>query len=459
MNTKQFQNLLTRAIGPNTQVAFAEKADITPEHLSRLLKPDLSSRPSKTTLAKIAKASDVDIKELFESCDYSPKDAKGYVLKGIGSMTIPQRCERLSLDIYSAFEHLINKHKIWSSFGEIHDAYTNAFIGESSTIMIYSTDSFGKEYPPMSLASLGYGDLTRSREKINMLSNKNGDYFVPCYAAWREWKADGTIYLIRNFFVLFYAKTESGKIILTDIAIDGETLNRCNVIAPAIAESLFEDGEDVNQKSCYYEIIKRKMSQEEMNEHIAEKRLLDAIFGNHSSKEDSEDTRILPNIFYGIGIEWLKTPDKFAEFLAKYKDYFISREEDSEMYEEVLSSDKTPESINKIFENIYENQNIKPLDVVEAVLVKKIDEIGLEGRDVVFNIDNTDDPKHQLNPVLIVSEDAYLSYGRRDTVTEEKIKTIIKEIAKDLGMQKYGYLIGYELQEWCIGDSFPIENA
>ena len=49
-----FRCILRTAIGTETQAKFAAIADITPEHLNRMLNAPKINRPSKSTLKKIA---------------------------------------------------------------------------------------------------------------------------------------------------------------------------------------------------------------------------------------------------------------------------------------------------------------------------------------------------------------------------------------------------------------------
>ena len=76
MKEQRFINLLQTAIGPkspeNTQAKFAEKAQITPEHLNRMLRHPEKYKPSFATLKRIADASEgrVELTQLEDACEY-----------------------------------------------------------------------------------------------------------------------------------------------------------------------------------------------------------------------------------------------------------------------------------------------------------------------------------------------------------------------------------------------------
>ena len=67
---ERFRAILKRLIGDEKQVSFARTHGVSPEHLSRLLRADTVSRPSKDLLKKLSGGSQLDLSELLEACGY-----------------------------------------------------------------------------------------------------------------------------------------------------------------------------------------------------------------------------------------------------------------------------------------------------------------------------------------------------------------------------------------------------
>lgn len=77
-DVERFKSLLKTAIGSRTNVAFAQEANISTEHLSRILNNPQKHRPTRSTLNKIAGASlgTVSLNTLEEVCGYIPTKLK-----------------------------------------------------------------------------------------------------------------------------------------------------------------------------------------------------------------------------------------------------------------------------------------------------------------------------------------------------------------------------------------------
>ncbi len=111
---KKLRELIVAAIGDDrTQADFARETGITTEHLNRLLKNSMISRPHDNTLMKIAEHSEngITLKMLRDSCDYRSKEY----------MTDEERIDRLMYVSSDSFKWLGRNNSIYPSL----ESYVN----------------------------------------------------------------------------------------------------------------------------------------------------------------------------------------------------------------------------------------------------------------------------------------------------------------------------------------------
>lgn len=259
----QLTNLLQEAIGKESQVVFAKKCGISKEHLNRMLSGKTRSKPSKTTLRKIAENSSVSYEQLLTACGYSDE----MMFKPVSQLA-----------------------------QENAEAMLEGFRKMTECIRLYpSVRTFMEEL------FLVYGkhrmDLTFCRpEEYDGSEHAHAEYFQRGRA---DFYAEGR--LCSTWFVIYFCQTKGGQVVVVDAAMDGKTLMENQLIRQQAIDELYADGTDVNALPYYFEI---------RSDGRAEERLLKALFGK---SENQNETVVVSNI--GLGFELEEVPPHFAKFL------------------------------------------------------------------------------------------------------------------------------------------------
>lgn len=255
-----FRTLLARAIGKRTQKEFSEIAGLSPYNVNRMLSRAKISTPQRSTLRKIADASEGRVTEtqLLFSCGYDV----GANFEMTGEERSPQETA-LSLiqAIKKSVEDLCSSAAKYADLLDMFD--TAAILSGKRTIRFVHRDEKVFE-----------GTGRKGAEKyvfVTAISYADHiDIVMP--------------------FVLFFCKTEGGGYIFSDCAFDMDTL--IEMEHPEAGKILFELAEkgDVNYSDYPFIFSCRR--------HIpgeAERRLLRAIFGEDADidkkDDDSEDVK------------------------------------------------------------------------------------------------------------------------------------------------------------------------
>lgn len=297
-DSTKFASLLQKAIGMNSQAEFAKQCEISPEHLSRMLRGKSKFRPSINTLKKIAENSNVPLKDLLAACGYDADEKS--------SMTVMERVQTNAESMRNGFRTMTNDIRLYSSLHDFLDEHQMLY-GEEDAKVFLGTK---REYD---------GDEYRYAEYYT---------FARCVFPVKD--NECTIY-----FVIFFCETKGGQVLVTDVAMDGKTLFECGYVSQKTVDDLYADGEDINKLPFFYNI---------KSNNTAEMRLLKALFGGNMER--------YPYTVRGFGLDISNTPPNFTAFLKNHKNSFVSDEDD----ERIALCDKVdrgeaPEAVFADFED------------------------------------------------------------------------------------------------------------
>jgi transcriptional regulator with XRE-family HTH domain len=205
----EFRNLLMSAIGKDRKKQeFAFSAGLSVSHLSRLLNNDDIHRPSRSTLRKIALASNgkVDYLDLLQSCGYSADQSLNrYEPSGFCSSCDNEEAVRIT----QAFRNrilskyclknvsMVKSHSLTDLFDGILSIYRQ-FIPYQFKLVI--TDC-NKYYGNNHAIAEEYANIIISYESKSLSS-------------------EGNRYKCEFGFVAYFCVTEGGCYILSDVAFD-----------------------------------------------------------------------------------------------------------------------------------------------------------------------------------------------------------------------------------------------
>lgn len=200
----KFRKLLKKAIGDRKQKEFAEIAGLSYFNLNRMLKNDSNGVPKRSSLEKIAEASQgrVTISQLLYVCGYESDDP------GISSIPAgdpdetmtdgEKKCAAVAGQLKNALEKLSGSAQKYGSVETLLE--TAAYMTGRSNIRFSLQEP--KEY-----------DGTGRRGAENYVTG------VYC------WFAGGYDAILA--FSLFFSRTEKGGYIISDCAFDLDTLLKC----------------------------------------------------------------------------------------------------------------------------------------------------------------------------------------------------------------------------------------
>ena len=290
-NNTEFRKLLMTAIGSGTKQDFAERAGMTAPQLSRYLREDYRSRPSRTTLEKIATASGKEaiLTDLLKACGYDVTEADNRTTR-----SIEERAELNAAELRSGLKELTSGVGIYSSLEEFFDAYRMLFSTETLTeIKISGRKEYnGSRYPKAELSAF-------ARVKFETLLDE-------CFT----WVA------------VYFVETKGGSVVVLDTAIDPGSL--CE--AGALSE---EDLSECSGKPFVYSIGQKP---------VVTGSMLRNIFG---------DREEILTTYIGFGFYLPVIPKHFKLFLLVHRDSFCTGPEEKMLFEKACMSD----DIESVFRN------------------------------------------------------------------------------------------------------------
>ena len=252
----------TRLIGELTQASFAAEKGITPEHLSRMLRSENPSRPSKATLKKLAGESEGVYNELLSLCGYNDKKEK-FILETKEDM-IQSRVNELR----DGFRDMTQGVHVYENM--------NAFLDEYSLLFDSKDVSF---------------KMAGKKQEYDEGDHFGAEYVVPIAA---DYRFRG--YECRIFCALYFSETIGGKVVVLDSALDSDSLLSSGLRYP-------EEKKD--------ELLGRPYLCNIRKDYSAEEKLLEAIFGNGRNEEVTVSV-------IGFGISFKRsifTDDAVKDFL------------------------------------------------------------------------------------------------------------------------------------------------
>lgn len=413
---REFRELLRKAMGTQSQKAFAEACGLSPEHMNRLLNNPVISRPSKATLLKILNASgQVDGSELYRSCDYSVEDSNMDVWRKRKGLPVKKQLDLTAELIQSKLQAMQKRIGIYSSLEEL----VHTFLHEIAPV------------------------ITRVR-KVNSRDwmdsgNKYRRRAVCCIGCWQILQ-DATYTLeVETWFVLFYELLSNGNVILMDSAVDMETLSHWGFLPEPYLEQLYEDGEDIKELPSFSTVTRKVKTKPS-----AEEQLLRTLFGDPD--EVSLDLRYWKT---GRGSVWKETPSRFVEYVLENEAYFSVNEEEQELLEEMRDVGAlTKELEEELLSYGFGDSHGTPA-IALAILNRKAKAAG-HSFDVEFDVsvEHTD----VLAPVLYVSDDACMHAGSYSKELLQEVDGWLKPELAAMGLLTYGDTNAY------VSVSVPVKD-
>jgi hypothetical protein len=409
---KEFRSLVRRGMGARSQKKFAEDCGLSQEHLSRMLTGEKISRPSKVTLSKIVRGSNglLTYKELYTACNYDEKEAESDKHSDRVHMSMYERMKAVSNDIEVGFKELIKEARMYADINSILQAFM-----EKHNVDIIKMKAL--EQP-----------------KESDIADKNGEYYICMSAEWvtRRCAGEEQIFRVKNYFVLFYAKTSHNHYILTDVAIDMRTLLECGGVEEGVVDSLYEDGQDVENLPFYAQATKEEMAYTDV-----EKRLLKSIFGSLSDEPNSDYLRLWHTQF-GDGFTYTGVPEGLRDFILKHKDMFTADEEEVEFVEEIETNAGV--DFEEMFKDYYVNYE-KGVPAVICMIINRLFE--KEGIDAEVVYGESDKYAEKLPPCIYVKEEWFCNGDYLDKEKKDKVIGRFLELAKELKVKTFGAVIVY----------------
>lgn len=253
---ERFRAVLKRLIGDEKQVSFARTHGVSPEHLSRLLRADTVSRPSKDLLKKLSGGSQLDLSELLEACGYE-NDALQESL-----YTSEERARINAEEIRENMTAMTKYCRVYKNLAEYLNEYIMLHDKRGAAFKIGAKTEYDGE---------GHFDA---------------EYVAPIAAdfVWGERTC-------RIWAALYFSETRGGKVIVLDAAIDGASLAETSAVS---AEKM----EEVKTMPFLYRI-------QDVKGMEVQGRFLKTAF-----KGDKEK---IPYTYIGFGIDFF--PDEFSEII------------------------------------------------------------------------------------------------------------------------------------------------
>ena len=263
---KEFRAYVKELIGDSTQSEFAKKCDISPEHLSRMLRSENPNRPSKTTLRKLAGKSETAYEELLSICGY-----KGTDLSFLTDS--PEDKVRIRMEeIRGGFTDMTKGVHTYASLNEFFEEY----------VMLYDTKDVkfhcGK------------------KNEYDKDGHFGAEYILPVQAVYYVFGYKALIYSS-----VYFSETKGGRIIVLDACFDGAS----------VLDAFPCDDNEVEEKVKELPFVYLLQQ-----DPTTEERLLEAIFGNE------RDRRVISSVIgFGLGFEKDKINEEtLAGFLLAHAD-------------------------------------------------------------------------------------------------------------------------------------------
>lgn len=377
---KEFRKLLLEAIGGRTQQEFAKAAGMVPPQVSRYLREDNKSRPSKANLEKIADASEDDamLGKLLKVCGYDEPPELERV-----ALSMDERAELNAQEFLEGFKEFTKGAALYPSIESFLDMI----------IMLYTVEKIT--------------EVSISPKTEYEGSGRSGAE----YQAVVQIKFENKIEECRTWFVLYFAETKGGKVIILDAAMDPLAVYE----AGGMQEESYKRIE--HESYVYLTRIKKELASKED--------IFNAIFGDL----EEDESRPFPNTIIGFGFYVKEVPEKFKDFLKAHKTTFCVSEDEKELYEAAMKAD----DIREVFAD-YQGDSLLG-NGYEAVIA----DIMAAETDLPFTFFDPEQDEYPANVPCIMLPDAVDAFGDiNDEYDLNYLCDICNTYAGELGITEYG---------------------
>ena len=290
---KEFQALLRKGIGSRSQKEFAEACGIAPAHLNRMLNNETINCPSRTTIASFVRnIPDASLNEFLVACGYDP-------------ITIEDRAGNVETLLRKGFEE--SRGKLWNSMDELLQN-------------IY--DNYREEN----------GRFGRKMEEKEILTMPEAELQTKLTFKWGD-----NEYLCRTEFILYYAKTQHGRVVTVASSLTEDTDTDSDWTNLDDRYGTFDVDRVKQVRHTEIKHIVRKGAKRMMPSSLSpEERLLEAIFGGSEKFETT---------IAGYGFYYNETPEGFRDFLFNHAGSFCTTDEETELYQKMLLPGADPDEV------------------------------------------------------------------------------------------------------------------
>lgn len=372
----KFRELLEKAIGTNTKQAFAEKAGMAPQQLSRYFREDYNVRPTMNTLQKIAKASGDDslLVLLQKACGY--EESVSFVRT---DKPFEERAKLNAMDLKEGFKEFTKTPCVFNSIKEFISTCETLYGVETLTEIMVSN---GQEYTGNAHLPAEYTCFARVKFETLMRE---------CY----------------TWIAFYYAETRGGLVVIFDVAFDADSLYETG----AMTKKTYEENKD----SSFFYVTKYK------NGKSFEENMLSALFG------DIGDEYVSAVVGFGFYIDDLDM-ETFRTFLFHHKKSFAKKPHDKVLYAKAMREDPVD-----VFASYSDANSIDTGygNVIAHIMREETD------FDFVY-FDGELDQFENNRPCIMVPDaiDAFGVVGEDYTI--ENLKEVTVDYARELGIPEYG---------------------
>ena len=438
----EFRDLLKSCIGSESQSDFAIRANISKEHLNRLLKNDLISRPSKDTIKKIYTASNnknVSIDALMLSCDYTSSDSAVVKRTLYSSLTEDENRDAVANSICKSFATIVANHKIYSNIESIFVDYKNNFMDTPCQIRIYTDKA--ENVPAILSVDDCLPDFSVNFGK--------GEQMIAANIVWRYRVSSHDVVINSLEFLLTFVTTNKGGILLTNaifkpsLVLSGHPDRN---FASMWIDTITSTDDIVDLDDIGYVIICKRETDD--HKETPEEKLLKSIFGS-----PDDECIYLRETKYGYGFSYTSVPNNLIYFIRNHKEAFCHESEiATEIYEELfdendnlysqISNDKLEEYLLRL--PFCKNSGEVVASIIRYELTRDFSEAFkdiFEGT-LLTNIDYfavADEYKDTLSSVVMIDDE--LLHSLQDRATRDSIRVAFDKYAKELGQKGGDVLI------------------
>lgn len=285
-NLTTFRELLIEAIGSSTKQDFANRAGMLPQQLSRYLKEGNKTKPSSSTLKKIADASGDETlyDKLLKACGYEETTA---TLRK--SKPFDERALLNARDIKDGMTELTKGIGIYSSIEEFIGTYEMLFSTEDITVAyVYGkNEHFGPKFP--------------MAEFSTCVAVKFETPLMECY----------------TWLALYFVETRGGKIVVIGTATDPTSIYEAGGMKKETLEQY--KGKDF----VYVTKAKKGLDTKE--------KIINAVFRDFGEE--------YPYTYVGFGFYLKEDPKDIKGFLKRHKESFSTSDEDSALCDKAITED------------------------------------------------------------------------------------------------------------------------